>query len=467
MEVNESPAPAREIYFGGSIMKKTITPPASAGPEWTSRRISRSATQLFLFCFLSYACSYLGRKSFNSCIPVMESEGFLTPELSAIIPSCFMLAYGAGQFINGIIGSKIKPKFMIAIGLGGATVCSLAMGLTGMLENGARLMPVIWALNGLFNSMLWAPIIRTITNQMPIERRSSAGTGMNTACSVGAILAYLIPGLLLNAGSWQFVFYMTAAILFACFMVWTLGNAFLSKYTKMMDEACRIERAALLEKADAEAAANNQKKRSRSLPAVIAASGLWVVVFGLFCNGALRDAVETWAPDFLAKQFNMDSSMAAITTVVIPIISLSGTYIANWMNEKYIRNELYTSCIMFAVAALCIGGLFACRNLHFLPCIIFMAISISCMWGANLMFLTTIPYHFATLDMSAAVTGMFNSMIYIATALSSFLYGTLRTTGWDSVILVWLGVGIFGTVICAVFARFWGKKAALLDEGKI
>ena len=259
-----------------------------------------------------------------------------------------------------------------------------------------------------------------------------------------------------------------SAILFTCFLIWTLGNAFLSKYTKMMDEACRIERAALLEKADAEAAANNQKKRSRSLPAVIAASGLWVVVFGLFCNGALRDAVETWAPDFLAKQFDMDSSMAAITTVVIPIISLSGTYVANWLNEKYIRNELYTSCIMFAVAALCIGGLFACRNLHFLPCIIFMAVSISCMWGANLMFLTTIPYHFATLDMSAAVTGMFNSMIYIATALSTFLYGVLSEQySWNTMILVWLGIGTFGAVVCLVFARFWGKKAALLDEGKI
>lgn len=445
-------------------MKKPITIPATAGAEWTSRRVNRCATQLFLFCFLSYACSYLGRKNFAACIPAMIQDDFLTKDFAAVIAPCFMLAYGAGQFINGIIGSKIKPKFMIAIGLGGATICSLAMGLAPV----ATVMPAIWALNGLFNSMLWAPIIRTVTNQLPIERRSSAGTGLNAACSVGAIIAFLVPGLLLKLGSWRFVFYMTAGILFACFLTWTLGNVLLSKYTKMMDEACRIERAALLEKADAEAAAKNQKKRSRSLPAVIAASGLWVVVFGLFCNGALRDAVETWAPTFLSEQFGMDSSMAAITTVVIPIISLSGTYIANWLNEKYIRNELYTSCIMFAVAALCIGGLFACRNIHFLPCIIFMAVAISCMWGANLMFLTTIPYHFATLDLSAAVTGMFNSMIYIATALSTFLYGVLSERfGWNTMILVWLGIGAFGAIVCVVFAKFWGKKAALLDEGKI
>lgn len=452
-------------------MKKTITPPASAGPEWTSQRISRCATELFLFCFLSYACSYLGRKNLSACIPAMVNDEFLTKDFAAVILPCFMLAYGAGQFLNGIIGTKIRPKFMIAIGLGGATLCSLAMGLAPV----ATIMPVIWALNGLFNSMLWAPILRTVTNQLPIERRSSAGTGLNAACSVGAIIAFLIPGLLLRFGSWRFVFFMTAGILFVCFLTWILGNLVLSKYTKMMDEACRIERAAILEKADAEAAASNQKKRSHSLPAVIAASGLWAVVFGLFCNGALRDAVESWAPTFLSEQFGMDDSMAAITTVVIPIISLSGTYVANWMNEKYIRNELYTSCIMFAVAALCIGGLFLCRDisgmdnmLNALICVVFMAIAISCMWGANLMFLTTIPYHFATLDMSAAITGMFNSMIYIATALSTFLYGVLSERyNWNTMILVWLGIGTFGAIVCAVFAKFWGKKAALLDEGRI
>ena len=445
-------------------MKSTVTVPASAGPEWTSRRISRCATRLFLYCFLAYACSYLGRKSFATCVDPMVREGFLTEEFGAFIASLFPLAYGAGQFLNGIIGTKIKPKFMVAIGLGGATLCSLAMGLTPT----ATVMPFVWALNGLVNSMLWAPLIRTVTNQLPIERRSSAGTGLNTSCAAGSILAFLIPGFLLNIGGWRFVFYVTSGILFACFLTWTLGHAALAKYTKMMDEACRIERAAILEKADAEARTANQKKRSRSLPAVILASGLWVVIFGLFCNGALRDAIETWAPTFLSHAFGMDSSKAAITTAIIPIISLSGTYVANWLYEKFIHNELYTAGLMFAVATLCAVALYACLNVSGVLCIILMGIIISCMWGANLMFLTTIPYHFATLDMSAAVTGMLNSMIYIATALSTFLYGIMYGKfGWGTMILVWLGIAAFGTVTCLLFARYWGKKAALLDEGRI
>ena len=197
-------------------MKQNVTVPPSAGAEWTSRRISRCATQLFLYCFLAYTCSYLGRKNFSACIPAMIEEGFITKTFGGTVNSAYMLVYGAGQLLNGIIGSVIRPKFMIAIGLGGATVCSLAMGLTPT----AVVMPFIWALNGLFNSMLWAPLLRTVTNQLPIERRSGAGTGLNAACSVGAILAFLIPGFLLSLGGWRFVFYVTAGILFACFLTW-------------------------------------------------------------------------------------------------------------------------------------------------------------------------------------------------------------------------------------------------------
>ena len=51
---------------------------------------------------------------------------------------------------------------------------------------------------------------------------------------------------------------------------------------------------------------------------------------------------------------------------------------------------------------------------------------------------------------------------------STFLYGVLSERfGWNTMILVWLGIGAFGAIVCVVFAKFWGKKAALLDEGKI
>ena len=445
------------------MKQNTATPPASASAEWTPRRVGLCATQLFLYCFLAYTCSYLGRKNFSACIPAMIDEGFITKTFAGTVSSAYMLVYGAGQMLNGIIGTKIKPRYMIGTGLCGAGLCNLIMGFAPA----AAIMPLIWACNGLFHSMLWAPIIRTFTDLLPAGRKEKAGTNIAASCSVGAILAFLIPGFILRFAGWRTVFYISGGVLLTCFVIWVVGNRFLKGYIRMMEETTALERAAILEKAEKAAAAEHRTVK-RSLPAILLASGLWAVIFGLVCNGALRDAVESWAPTFLKEQFGLDSSMANIIAVIIPIVSITGTYFANWLFLKVIKNELTTSCVMFGIAALCVGGLFLCRDMSAILCAVFMAVAISAMWGANHMFLTVVPYHFAPLGVTAAVTGLLNSIIYFATALCAALYGVLADSlGWQAMILIWMGIGLCGTFFCLIFARFWGKKRVALDEGRI
>ena len=443
-------------------MNHTTSTPEERSP-WTARRIGFCATQLFIYCFLAYMCSYLGRKNFSACIPAMIEEGFITKTFGGTVNSAYMLVYGAGQMLNGIIGTKIKPRFMIGTGLCGAALCNITMGFVPS----AGIMPLIWALNGLFHSMLWAPIIRTFTDLLPAGRKEKAGTNIAASCSIGAVLAFLIPGFILKFGDWRTVFYISGSVLLACFLIWVIGNRFLAGYVRMMEETTARERAAILEKAAAAAAAENRTVK-RSLPAVLLASGLWAVLFGLVCNGALRDAVESWAPTFLKEQFGLDASMANIITVIIPIISISGTYVANWLHDRIIHNELTTACVMFGIAALCVGGLFLCRDMNAVLCAVFMAVAISAMWGANHMFLTVVPYHFAPLGVTAAVTGLLNSIIYFATALCAALYGVLADSfGWSVMILIWMGIGLAGTFFCLIFSGFWGKKRIALDEGRI
>ena len=445
------------------MKQNTATPPASASADWTPRRIGLCATQLFLYCFLAYTCSYLGRKNFSACIPAMIDEGFITKTFAGTVNSAYMLVYGAGQMLNGIIGTRIKPRYMIGTGLCGAGLCNVIMGFAPA----AGIMPLIWACNGLFHSMLWAPIIRSFTDLLPVDRKEKAGTNIAASCSIGAVLAFLIPGFILRFGDWRTVFFISGGVLLTCFVIWVVGNRFLTGYVRMMEESTARERAAILEKAERAAAAENRKVK-RSLPAILLASGLWAVLFGLVCNGALRDAVESWAPTFLKEQFGLDSSLANIIAVIIPIVSISGTYFANWLFLRITKNELTTSCIMFGIAALCVGGLFLCGDVSAILCAVFMAVAISAMWGANHMFLTVVPYHFAPLGVTAAVTGLLNSIIYFATALCAALYGVLADSlGWNAMILIWMGIGLVGTFFCLIFARVWGKKRVALDEGRI
>ena len=264
---------------------------------------------------------------------------------------------------------------------------------------------------------------------------------------------------------------MSGGLLLIAFLVWLIGNKALAAYIKMMEEACITERKALRELANAQKSAKTSAPRKdgiRTLPAVMIASGLWVVLFGLLCNGALRDAVESWAPAFLADHFHLDSSMAAIITVLIPLVSITGTYFSNWLFEKKIKNELTTSFVMFTIATVCIGGLILCRPFGAIPCALLMAVSVSAMWGANHMFLTVIPYRFAPLGLSSAITGILNSVIYFGTALCSALYGMLaERIGWSVLLFIWLGVGCLGMIVCLLGAKPWGRKRAKLDAGII
>ena len=443
-------------------MKK---PELNAAPpaEWTEQRIHRSAKQLFLYCFLAYGCSYIGRKNFAACLPAMLAEGLLTETVGGYITTAYMLLYGMGQLVSGLVAARVKPQYMIGTGLLGAAICNACMGLV----TEPWLMPVIWAGNGLFHSMLWAPIIRVFTDRMPPDRRAWAGTNIVASCSIGAVLAFLIPSLVLRLSGWRVVFLVSGGILFFALLVWVVGHRFLRGYVRMMDEACRVEREALRMMADAKAAAEHRKVK-RSLPAVILSSGLWFLLLCLFCNGALRDGVETWAPTFLSASFGLDSSAAALIAVVIPLVSVSGTYTAEWIHKRFIRNEVYLCCLMFGITSLCVVGLYLSRHVHPLLCAVFMAVGVAAMWGVNHMFLTIIPYHFAPLGLSASVTGFLNSVIYFSTALCSGLYGALaERLGWERLIFIWLGVGIVGAVFCVFGGLLWEKKRGALASGDI
>ncbi len=441
-----------------------ISPHNSGG--LTPKRLNRSADSLFILCFLSYTCSYLGRKNLSACIPAMIVEGLFDKTYAGYITTAYMLCYGVGQIVSGLIAARIKPKYLIGIGLCGAGVCNFCMSFVG----NPALYPLIWAFNGVFHSMLWAPIIRVFTDLLPAGKRERAGVNISASCSIGAVLAYLIPALVLRLAGWRVVFVVAGCVLLSASVIWIAGHGFLRSYIIRMEDECAAAREAFRQ---AEAAAHasdapTETPRRRSLIGIFVASGLWLMLFSLVCNGALRDAVETWAPTFLSEQFGLEESLAALCSVLIPIFSLLGPYAAEGLHKRILHNEIYTACILFLLATSCIVGIYLTRETSVILCAVFMAVSVAAMFGTNHMFLTVVPYHFAPMGMSATVSGILNSIIYLATALFSSAYGMIAEGfGWSTLILVWLGVGAGGMLFSALAGWLWGRRYPLLDEGKL
>lgn len=440
-------------------------------PAPNEKKLTRAAASVFWLCFLAYSFSYIGRQNFSACLPAMIGEGVLTKLQGGSISTAYLIAYATGQLVSGLVGSRVRPLYMIAIGLGGAGLCNIGMGLC---HTTALFLP-IWLCNGLFQSMLWSPIVRFFTDHLDAEQRYRAGVNIAPAVPVGTVLAYLLPALLLGRIGWRGVFLVSGGALLLADAVWVLGNRRLRSRLQIMAKRVSATGAAAACAAAAPAAshadlsATEQTGTTAKRPAlvtVVLASGLLPVLLCLACNGALKDAVSSWAPTFFKERFGLSGSRSALVSVIIPIVSVSGAYVSTWINKRFLHNELYSSAVMFGLAVLCVGGIYLTRETSAILCAVFLAISISSMWGASTMFLTMLPYHFAGLGLSSAVSGFLNAGSYAASALCTSLYGlAAERAGWDTLMFIWLAIGLLGTVACLMVGRLWGKKAKQLDEG--
>ena len=122
---------------------------------------------LFLLCWCSYFCAYLGRLNYSAALTDMiRSEGFGKGE-TGLIGTAFFFAYGAGQFVSGFLGDRLPAKWLVFAGLGCSGVCNLLMAQGGTIG----FMIGVWCVNGLVQALIWSPMLRLVTDYCRVEVR--------------------------------------------------------------------------------------------------------------------------------------------------------------------------------------------------------------------------------------------------------------------------------------------------------
>ena len=118
-----------------------------------------NAIWLGTLCSVSYLAVYLARNILSAVTPAIVKAGSFTTEQIGVLSSAFFIAYAVGQLLNGLLGDRIKAKYMISFGLLFAGVAHL------MLPFVTKNWPVSFisdALTGLFLSMIYAPMTKVV-----------------------------------------------------------------------------------------------------------------------------------------------------------------------------------------------------------------------------------------------------------------------------------------------------------------
>ena len=258
---------------------------------------------IIALCSLVYFVSYFSRKDFAAVMAGMITDGAVDRANAGLIGTMLFIFYGVGQLLSGYLGDKIKPNYLIVIGLSSTAVCNALMPL---IPEG--MMIVVWGVNGLAQAMLWPPIVKILSTYLDHKTFVTANLVVTSAAHVATILLYVFVPLCLTFMSWEMVFF-TASVLAACSIVIfvTALGVILPKNTEEMST----------DNGEARTETSIDKvHESENLMSALKRSGVVTVFICIIVCGFLRDGIESWLPTLYSEAFDRDVSESTLLSII-------------------------------------------------------------------------------------------------------------------------------------------------------
>eukprot|EP00927_Polykrikos_kofoidii_P046763 TRINITY_DN40903_c0_g1_i1.p1 TRINITY_DN40903_c0_g1~~TRINITY_DN40903_c0_g1_i1.p1 ORF type:complete len:513 (-),score=58.13 TRINITY_DN40903_c0_g1_i1:135-1673(-) len=184
------------------IHRRAAYPGTSAEVEATSRRRFQWSKWLtFWSCFFGYSVAYFTRQSLSYTAPALKKAmGWNDLSQLGQLSSLFPLAYGSSRFIGGVLGDRMSPKKVFALGLAVCGMLNVAFGLSSSMP----FFVAIWFLNGCFQGLAAPPCVKLITNWFDPKERGFWWSGWHASINLGGFLIPFLSGGLADAYGWRY-----------------------------------------------------------------------------------------------------------------------------------------------------------------------------------------------------------------------------------------------------------------------
>jgi MFS transporter, OPA family, glycerol-3-phosphate transporter len=183
-------------------------------------RARRWSLGAVMFCYLFY---YTGRQTFGFAIPGIQAELDIDKQTLGWISAAMLWAYAAGQMINGNLGDKFGGRRMMALG----ALTSFALNWLTSFGIGFKSLAAAWGLNGLAQSMGWAPGSRLVSNWFGAHERGRAFGLYVLAAGLSSVLSFATSLVVLDVLqlNWRWIFRLPVILmLLGGLIVWLLAR---------------------------------------------------------------------------------------------------------------------------------------------------------------------------------------------------------------------------------------------------
>lgn len=410
---------------------------------------SSGLTVLFIAaCWMAYSFSYIGRLNFSASMADMTSSGVLLKSQAGAVTTGFFICYGCGQFLSGMLGDRINPRYLVFAGL----TCSSLLNFGISLGPPLWVMIILWSLNGLSQSLLWAPICKIVSDRVSTARRQKACTALATTMAGGTLMAYILSALLINAFGWKAAFISGSGATLLAAVTWIIVT---TKIEHDADKNGVEEDIVAVHEDDGEEVPHEEIPTN--LWQLLFVSGLTILALVGGVQGVLKDCMSTWVPTFIEDMFNMGSVISILTGAFLPIFGFFGPIVTNKIMMKT-RDELSSLFILFVISAGCLAMLALFGRFSIVISIIALAVTYACSLGQNMILIGTLPMYFSKAGKVSTITGTMDAVCYLTTAVVSSVTGVLvDRTGWTIVMAGWFVLSALAAVGTLFAKRRWNK----------
>jgi len=376
----------------------------------------------------------------------MDEFGYSRTMMGGIM-TAFLIAYAAGQFINGQLGDKFGARRLITFGILVSALLNIAFGFSP----GITVMIAIWALNGYFQSMGWAPSVKTIANWFPPKVRGKMGGLLGSSYQIGNAYSWALAGFVTGLLGWRWAFWVPGIIFIISGIHWYLRGRNAPEQVGL--PAIENE----VDKTESQVKEDHHLGFSYTLNLIATDRRIWTVALSLFWLNIVRYGFIDWVPTYMFEVQKATISTAAYKAIALPIAGSLGALCAGWLTDKYFQSRRAP----VAAIMLLLLGVFAW--LYPRVPVESWELSLLCLlaigfvtYGPHVLIVTTMPMDLGSRKAASSATGFIDGFGYIGAGITGVFSGWLVDNySWNTAFHFW----VISAIVASVFMfTLWKYK---------
>ena len=317
------------------------------------RRFKQYSWRYLLLFATLYCTLYCTRQNLTvGSAMLIRSLNMTKGQIGALSTSLFWM-YGLGQFVHGRLSDQFGAEKFVVL----SVVGSVAMNYLITLRSAFVYMVVIWGLNGLLQSMAWAPGISMLARWWPKDRHGFATGFTQAASGFGQALASLTVSWALVAFpslEWKAVFFIPsvvpvlALILYLSFCKTAPSQVGLKDFQEGNSEP-----------AHAQESATDTGNWFGLYRHVLSNRIFLIWCFIIFFIGIARFGLSTWIPLYFVERYRFSITEGILGSLTLPLGMGIGTIVVPSLTDKYCaENRLTAAAISSMIAGISIFGIY-------------------------------------------------------------------------------------------------------------